>query len=102
MLSGSRPRRRRPGNRLRSRHRAPPTDSVYNRGMRTDELPDGHGNVSIEAADEATVAAIEELLRLHFRAGPAVRYSEYHAISVPHRAVHHLTLTVDTRVSTQP
>ncbi|MFI9102311.1 hypothetical protein ACIGXA_17480 [Streptomyces fildesensis] len=70
--------------------------------MRTDELPDGHGTVSIEAADEATVAAIEELLRLHFRAGAAVRYSEYHAISVPHRAVHHLTLTVDTRVSTQP
>ncbi|MDF9811056.1 hypothetical protein [Streptomyces sp. SPB162] len=70
--------------------------------MRTDELPDGYGSVSIQAADEATVAAIEELLRLHFPAGPAVRYSEHHATSIPHRTLHHLTLTLDTRVPTAP
>ncbi|MCZ4119745.1 hypothetical protein [Streptomyces sp. H39-S7] len=70
--------------------------------MRTDELPDGYGRVSIEAADEATVAVIEELLRLHFPAGPAVRYSEHHAVTEPHRTLHHLTLTLDIRPSPQP
>ncbi|MEU3463854.1 hypothetical protein ABZ721_28375 [Streptomyces sp. NPDC006733] len=68
--------------------------------MRTDELPAGYGSVSIAAADEATVTAIEELLRLHFPAGPAIRYSEHHAAATPHCTAHHLTLTLDTRGGT--